>query len=521
MDHFPRMPRDHVQIPENEEALRRLIVDCVRNERTLRIIGSSHAVAQSIAGPKDMLVSLEKLRKVVDYDPARGRIKVEAGMTFGDSPLWPNRPDAETFGGYLEQQARASGTGWGLSNLGGAAHQTIGGFVSTGSSGGSVQHSLGDALMSVELIDGRGDTQTIRRGDPQFDAVAVSLGLCGAITSVEFQCEPWFDVIGHETTTHTQDCEIDLCGSGPRSLREFLAQTPYTRLLWWPQAGVDKVTVWQARRMEQADYLAQASSPIHLNRRPYEASGPAGRLVADAFYRFLGLGFGSDRLDHWMKTITPAIAPPVINAFVPINAKTPRLFWDYWRYGLPMDDHSSDHRLATGFTELWIPLDRTQEVMLALRDHYRDNGSSATGAYACEIFGAKNSPFCLSPAYGTDVVRVGIFWFQRNRADPAKCFYPQFWELLSRFDFRPHWGKTLPAPNSDTGVTYLREQYPRFDEFLEAREQFDPDQVFVTDYWRTHLGIARPAVRTRSMVVPRDGAAFDDNPARSGGAQSA
>jgi hypothetical protein len=523
MNHFAQLPRDHVHVPDDEEALRALILEAERSGRTLRVVGSSHSVLESIATAKDLIVSLEKLRKVIDYDPARGRIQVEAGMTLGYCPLWPKRPDSENLGGYLEQQARASGTGWALPNLGGITHQTVGGFLSTGSSGGSVQYSIGDALQSFELIDGRGETRTIRRGDAQFDAVAVSLGLCGVITKVEFQCDPWFDVIGRETTTHTQDCEIDLFGAGPRSLREFLSQTPYARLLWWPQAGVDKVTVWQARRMEQADYLAQGSTPIHLNRRPYEAIGLAGQCVADAFYSFLGLGYGSDTLDHWIKAITPAIAAPVINAFVPVNAKTPTLFWDFWRYGLPMDDHSSDHLMATSFTELWIPIERAQEVMIAMRDHYRDNGLSATGTYACEIYAAKESPFYLSPSYGSDVVRVDIFWFERNRENATKKFYPQFWSLLECFGFRPHWAKALPASDSRTGATYLREQYPRFDDFLEVRDQLDPEQVFVTDYWRKHLGIARPAVRTRSMVVPRDAAAVAANGKldSSGGSQSA
>ena len=522
MDHFPRMPRDHVQIPDDEEALRKLITACEPGGgRALRVVGSSHSVTESIAGSTDVIVSLEKLRRVLDYDPVRGRIRAQAGMTLGPCPLWPDRPDVETFGGYLEQQARASGSGWALPNLGGITHQTLGGFLSTGSSGGSLQYSLGDALLSFELIDGRGETRTIRRGDPQFDAVAVSLGLCGVITSVEFQCEPWFDVIGRETTTHTADCEIDLFGDGPRSLREFLTQTPYTRLLWWPQAGVDKITVWQARRMQHTDYLAQHSTPLALNRKPYEAIGVAGQLVADAFYSFLGLGYASSVIDHWIKAITPKIAAPVINAFVPMNASQPTLFWDYWRFGLPMDDHSSDHLMATGFTELWIPIERTQEVMVALRDHYRDNGLSATGTYACEIYGAKKSPFFLSPSYGSDMVRIDIFWFERNREDAATEFYPQFWSLLSRFGFRPHWGKTLPAAGSATGAAYVREQYPRFAEFMELREQFDPDQVFVTEYWREHLGIARPAARTHSVVVPRGPAADGNRAIASGGSQSA
>jgi hypothetical protein len=507
MNHFPHVPRGHVHTPSTEDEVRALIADATQSERRLRVVGSSHSVPASIADPGDMLVSLERMRRVLAYDPEHGRIEVEAGMTLGPCPLWPDRPDTETLGGFLEQQAKLHGVGWALPNLGGITHQTVGGFLSTGSSGGSVQHSIGDALESIRFIDGLGQTHDVRVGDTLFDAIAVSMGLLGVITRVGFRCERWFDIIGHETTTHTADCAIDLFGDGPGCLREFLRDTPYTRLLWWPQPAVNKVVVWQARRMQPPDYLAQASTPLALNAQPYAAIGPLGQYIADAFYTFLGLEYGSSTLDHIVKALTPTIARFAINAFTPINAADPTLFWDSWRRGLPMDNQSSDTLMPTEFTELWIPIERTQEVMIALRDHYRDNGLAAAGTYACEIYAAKRSPYFMSPAYERDMIRIDVFWFEKNREDAATKFYPQFWSLLARFGFRPHWGKTLPALDSNTGVDYLREQYPAWQTFMELRSQLDPAQVFLSEYWRSHLGIELQAARSHSMVVPRSEAA--------------
>jgi hypothetical protein len=45
-----------------------------------------------------------------------------------------------------------------------------------------------------------------------------------------------------------------------------------------------------------------------------------------------------------------------------------------------------------------------------------------------------------------------------------------------------HWGKLL-SPD----VSYLRRQYPRWDDFLSLRSRLDPYHLFVSDYWRTHL----------------------------------
>jgi hypothetical protein len=95
----------------------------------------------------------------------------------------------------------------------------------------------------------------------------------------------------------------------------------------------------------------------------------------------------------------------------------------------------------------------------------------------------------MSPAYGGDVFRVDVFWFALN-GGTQDDFYSQFWSLLKPFAFRAHWGKFLP-PSSPEWVAYFRANLPRMGDFLALRERLDPRQVFVTDYWRGHLGIAK------------------------------
>jgi hypothetical protein len=219
----------------------------------------------------------------------------------------------------------------------------------------------------------------------------------------------------------------------------------------------------------------------------------------------------------------PWVLPWLLNKFVPTNVHDPKLFWDTWNNGLPMDNKSSDRLMATDFTELWIPIERTREVMIALRDHYRAKGLSAAGTYACEIYAAKHSRSLLSPAYGGDMLRVDIFWFAKNDAKAKYDFYPQFWWLLEPFGFRPHWAKSLPRRKGPKGhedyrVEYLRNRYPRWKRFMELREELDPHQVFVSPYWRNHLGIPLPkeGAPSRSMVVPR-GEAGEAQPVRQSG----
>ncbi len=159
-----------------------------------------------------------------------------------------------------------------------------------------------------------------------------------------------------------------------------------------------------------------------------------------------------------------------------------------------MDNQISDDFMPTEFTELWIPIERAHEVMGTLRDFYAGGGYERSGTYACEIYGAKASNFWLSPSYRTDVVRVDLYYFGRSATPPQEAFYPQFWaqQVLGQYGHRPHWGKHLPdGADPDFGAAYLASAYPRFGDFMEVRAAYDPKQVFVTDYWRSHLGIAR------------------------------
>jgi hypothetical protein len=155
---------------------------------------------------------------------------------------------------------------------------------------------------------------------------------------------------------------------------------------------------------------------------------------------------------------------------------------------LPLDNQMSERSLPTDFTEIWLPLERAGEVMRALRAHYDRHGYDATGPYICEIYAARATEAWLHPGYGRDSLRIDIFWFRRNPGDPRAGYFVQFWKLLREFGYRLHWGKHLPL-DPELGARHLRANTPRWDDFLAARAELDPDAVFLTPYWRAALGV--------------------------------
>jgi hypothetical protein len=495
-------------LPENEDDVITLVNQAKTQNKIICLRGSAHSfplintLEAEAASNKNLYILLAKMNDVkIDKDNAS--VWVQGGCHLGVDPFDPT--EMSNLQNSLLFQLNEAGLA--LPDLGGITHQTVAGFLSTGSSGGSVQFSFDDALMSISLITcgvKGAEKVTFNRpmpdnpDDPFYGIGVATLGLFGVIVSATFKCVPAFNIVGTETTSTEAECPIDLFhnGSGDKpSLQTFLEQTQYVRLMWWPQRNVAKMVVWQAKQ--------QAPTPdfkiIPYQEVPWIA-GSAVPVTLAADLVFSAIGTWPDWLMNAMgdtpkyrdiKTLAeaafyPAILPLICKAFVQEGEN--QSFQDVWYNGIPMDNQMSDRLMPVWFTELWIPIEKTQEVMTALLNFYSE-GPTNTGAFSCEIYATKSSPFWMSPAYQTNVIRIDVFWFANNNGNPVD-FYKPFWALLQQFNYRPHWAKYLPAGDSAQGVTYLQSVYPKWNNWMALREQMDPGQVFVSDYWRGHLGIA-------------------------------
>jgi D-arabinono-1,4-lactone oxidase len=91
------------------------------------------------------------------------------------------------------------------------------------------------------------------------------------------------------------------------------------------------------------------------------------------------------------------------------------------------------------------------------------------------------------------VFRVDPYWFADNAGSPAELLYPGFWALLrdNGIPFRLHWGKHQPiyGRGDHEWVDFFRSHYPRWDDFLALRAQRDPNNIFLTGYWRDRFGL--------------------------------
>ncbi len=473
--------------------------------------------------PGQLPLLLDKMRGLEFFDRgADTYVRAQAGVHLGRDPYDPTEESTHFNSLFYQMDQR----GFGVPDMGGITHQTVGGFLATGSAGGSLKHSLEPAIESFRFVDGLGNVhECSRTQDPDmFSAVGVSMGLLGVVTEVTFKCTPRFDIIGEEHIRPIADYDgwIDFFGDGDGSLQDFLTTTEYSRLLWWPQKGTQKMTVWRARVMKDADY--HNPNTIVVNNKttfipkPYQevnwlfGSPVLMEDIGDLFYhavawwptwlpKFIKGAWLRMFLQSFVETFWYGwLLPLLLSVFVPTDKKVdgkwqPQNFWDTWWRGLPMDNQMDDRLMKVVFTELWIPIEHTGAVMRALRDHYDKNGLSATGIFTCELYATNKSDFWMSPAYDKDVFRVDIFLSGNDLFDPQE-YYQQFWDLLAPYSFRTHWGKWQPGTTDDAnGVKkwrdYLKGLYPKWDEFLSMRNTMDPDQIFVNEYWRDRFGIPR------------------------------
>ena len=485
---------DGFRHPSSEAELIALVKAAAREGRQLRVRGSAHSPSHAVyTDPaadepnrverqtpppgNNVNVMLDRYRGWSVRDEGRKLVEAEAGIHLGADPSDPTGTatlETSLLYGLFHDK------GWTLSSLGGISHQTVSGFTATGSSGGSVIHSVNDNLWGFRVIDGDGAVHELTREDADPDlfwAMAPNMGLLGVVSTITFQCEDTFNITGQEAVTTIEGCAVDLFGHGSPerpSLQQFLRDTEYARVEWWPQRGAERVLVWQATRIapepgftprpyeeftnqpELAEVFISLLYTIvgnladlsHVRPQLERTFARVDTLLdLEPWVRRLGrIGEGLARfLEHAAKfgveaAITvlepfadvmgrdiPTIFPKLLEAFITLDSDKgsdqrdqPQHFQDYGWEGLPMDNGADDQLVPTEFSEVWVPLGRAQQAMEILQTYFTDpeddhEAYRRTGLYAWELYAAKPTPMWMAASHtsGADEWRDGVL-----RIDP-------------------------------------------------------------------------------------------------------
>jgi FAD/FMN-containing dehydrogenase len=448
--------------------------------------GAGHSVPATIAGSGDTVLVLDRLRHR-HFDEATGEVTAGAGVRFGPDRADPRQADGTALCPWLAARGRA------LSNLGGILHQTVAGFLLTGSGGGSTRYDLAASVMGLRFVDGTGQVHGLRRGtdDDLLDAVLVSVGACGVITDVTFRTEPAFDVAGTETVLPDRGGSLDLFADGPTGPTAFFERTDYARVLWWPQRTVRRIVAWAARRVPADD--AEPTRPYHPMPPVFGSTVPAQMAAGAVLWgivhwrrpvRLLG-----EPVARMVEPLATRVEGMVYRAFVQGDPQRPHRFRGPSWTILPQDALMDERWMPTTFTEVFVPLDRAAEALRRL-DAAFDADPAAAGRFAIELYAAPPSTAWLHPAYGRPSLRINVFWLTHATDDPRDAFLPRIWAALADCGPRLHWGKLFPHEPA----TMVAGRYPRHRDFLAARARLDPDGVFLSAWLAVTLGASTETV---------------------------
>ncbi|WP_230208017.1 D-arabinono-1,4-lactone oxidase [Microlunatus sp. Gsoil 973] len=418
---------ERVEEPSHASDIQALVREAADRGITLKPLGAGHSFT-SIAVTAGVQLRTDRFHGLLSADVDQGLVTLGAGTRLADVPALI---------GYY---------GLAMPNLGDIDRQTLGGAVSTGTHGtGSRFGGLATQVAAVQLITGTGELITVseEQNADLLDAVRIGLGALGVLVSVTLRCVPAFALAASERPEPLEAVLADF--------EQRCDHADHFEFYWFP-------------------HTATALTKTNTRLPADTALAPRGRLS-----RFVDDTLVSNELYRGLCAVEARVPrlTPAVNRLA-VRATGNRSFTD------------RSHRVFTTrrtvrFREMEYALPRAA-VPAALRAIDRMiKDRNLRVSFPVEVRSAAADQLWLSTAHDRLTGYIAVHRYHRDR--DTERFFDAVEEILLDHDGRPHWGKlhTLTAGQ-------LREKYPRFDDFLAARDRLDPNRVFANPHLDRILG---------------------------------
>jgi len=392
--------------------------------RGVRVAGAGHSFTDAVL-TDGTLLSLDRMGRVLDADPATGLVRVQAGITLHElnGALWE--------------------LGLALESLGDVDVQSVGGATATATHGtGGRLCNLSAAIESLELVTADGTTVELSEaGDPDgWRAARVSVGALGVVTALTLRAVPAFTLEGVDSTL---------------SLEEALGR------LGELVDGNDNFELFTFPHSDLA--LTRTNNRVEGPPRPRSRSRA---WVEDVLVRNHLFG-ACCRLGR----ARPRLIPHINRALSRASGTSRRLDRSYAIFASP-------RRVRFTEMEYAIPRARAADAVRAVRA-VSDGGGYAV-CFPIEVRFVAPDDALLSPAGGRDTCYIAVHSYEGMAWEP---YFRAVERVMDDFDGRPHWGKR----HFHTART-LRGLYPEWDRFAAVRQRLDPEGLFANGYVRRVLG---------------------------------
>lgn len=422
-----RATPSRVETPWTTSQLQYVVDEAIAQHRQVKAVGAGHSFT-GIAVADDIQVDLSHYTGVVEFDPVAQHITLRAGTRLWQIP-------------HL-----LADTGLALQNLGDIDQQSIAGAISTSTHGtGLCFGGLASQVVGIELLTGTGEVVTASAGDSPdlLDALRVTLGAFGIITTVTLQLVPEYDlhtveahtqldwVLEHWDVLNTTHDHFEFFWFGRDT--EVMTKTSQRR----PVSSSKPTTSHRLRRRLIDDYVTNAALAAICQM------GRAKPAWVPKLNRLATVGWGSSRRTaHWS------------TAF----ASARRVRFNEMEYALPYDV---------------IP-----EVVSELRQLYRRGDLSST--YPLEIRTAAPDTAWFASNHGR---KTGYIAVHQHFSQDYRDYFARVEPIFRAAGGRPHWGKIHSLSSTE-----LAPLYPHWEQMMQLRERFDPNRMFANEYLTRVLG---------------------------------
>jgi L-gulonolactone oxidase len=409
--------------PSTLEELKQEVQRAAEKGWTVRVAGTGHSFTDAVVTP-DLLVSLEKMNRVLRVDPGSRHVRVQAGITLH----------------ALNEQLALHHLA--LENLGDVDVQTIAGATATGTHGtGARLPNLSANLHSMELLLADGTTLEVNEhtNATMWRAARVSLGALGIVTAVTLRTVPAFTLRGVDRPRPLDEV-MD-------RMDELVADNDHFEFYMFPHSK-----------------LAQTRT----NNRTDEPPRPRSRFGE----------FNADLLTNQVFSVISRTGRRFPSLISHLNKATARGWGKSTRVDRSDRIFTSTRKVRFIEMEYAIPRAAAHQAVGAV--HRASERHDLFVSFPIEVrFGASDDAL-ISPAAERDSCFISVHVFEGMQWEP---YFRIVEAIMDDLDGRPHWGK-YHFQTADT----LRGRYPGWERFEKVRQRLDPHRRFTNDYVRRVLG---------------------------------
>ena len=393
--------------------------EVIANNNKIRFFGSKQSSADIAAGT-DALVDMTSYNKIVSYDYNQKTITVQSGLILGE---------------LLEA---IESVGWCIPCLPDINTITIGGALATGTHGTSGK-LLCEYMTECNLVLADGSIKTVTKDDELIDAVRVSLGMLGVMSTITFQCEP--EYILHVKEKPENDKEW------LPKIKSRLKEHDFLRILWLPHTDTGYVITGD--KIDPNKEIVENQGPKYLKHR---------RTVSKILYKY----------SHKFPWITAIANKIIAKAF--FNSKKEH------KGSLYQATVTKSRGSTLELAEWTIALDKFPQVFNELKTEINKWSNKSFIHIPMDVRFVSKDNSWLSYAYGQDTVTMGCVSRNAATADTYEAF-KSVEKIFIKHGGRPHWGKRFTAKDAE-----LAQIYPKWEAFKELREKLDPSNKFLNPY---------------------------------------